>query len=340
MNALFKSTALAACAALLATSCTLKNADAPPLTGPSEFGTAIVVEANPDVLPTDGGSQARITITARDSNGQPLANRTLRVEMLVNGVPTDFGSLSARTVVTNSQGQAFVTYTAPAVATGVDSGAQVGIGVTPLGTDASSSLPRIALIRLVPPGVVIGPSGLAAQFTVNPESPATFQPTFFDASGSTSSANNPIVSYRWDFSDGTVLTGAQVSKTFSSTGDQAVRLTISDAFGRTATTNRTVTVFPSVGPTAAMTISPNDPQVGEEVFFNGAASTAPTGRRIVRYEWNFGNGQTAEGVTASVRYTTARTYNVTLTVTDDVGRTDTETGQVTVDPATAGDRKR
>lgn len=328
MKALINSTIFVACAALVATSCTLKNADAPPLAGPSEFGTAVVIKADPDILPTDGGSQARITITVRDANGQPLPNRTLRVEILVDGVPNDFGSLSARTVTTNAQGEAFTTYTAPAVNGGA--GGQVGIGVTPFGTDASSSIARVALIRLVPPGVVVGPAGLVPQFIFTPESPAMFQNVFFDASSSTSSPTNPIATYRWDFTDGTVLFGPQVTRSFSAPGDQAVRLTISDSFGRSASITRQVGVNLSVGPTAAFTSSPSDPVVGEEVFFNGAPSIAPPGRRIVSYRWDFGNGETATGLTASVRYTAARLYNVTLTVTDDTGRTDTEVGQVTV----------
>jgi chitodextrinase len=330
MKAFIHSAVFAVAAALAASACTLKNADAPPLSGPSEFGTSITIEVNPDILPTDGGSQARVTVTARDPNGEPLANRTLRAEILVDGVATDFGTLSARSVVTNAQGQATFVYTAPNVNGGSGAGGQVAIAVTPLGTDAASSVQRIAMIRLIPPGVVIGPAGLTPQFTMTPPAPALFDTVFFDATASTSSPINPIVSYRWDFADGQVLFGPQVSRSFSTLGEQPVRLTIFDALGRSASVTHTVQVSTTLVINAGMTISPADPAVGEEVFFNGASSTAPPGRRIVRYVWNFGNGETAEGITASTRYSAARTYNPTLTITDDVGRTDTEVGQVSV----------
>ena len=61
-------------------------------------------------------------------------------------------------------------------------------------------------------------------------------------------------------------------------------------------------------------------EIGEAVAFDGAASYDPEGY-IVSYEWNFGDGSTSvsgDEVTYHT-YTTAGTYNVTLTVTDDQG---------------------
>ena len=59
----------------------------------------------------DGASQSQITIEARDSNGQLLPNLALRTEILANGQFVDFGSLSARTTVTGSNGRASVAAT-------------------------------------------------------------------------------------------------------------------------------------------------------------------------------------------------------------------------------------
>jgi len=55
---------VAALIALVAGGCTMKNQAAPPLAGPSTFGTAITVSVTPDVLTQDGASQALVTITA------------------------------------------------------------------------------------------------------------------------------------------------------------------------------------------------------------------------------------------------------------------------------------
>src|SRR4029453_10508130 len=122
-------------AALLVSACTTKSQETPPLTGPSELSTAIGIAASPDVLAQDGASQSLITITAHDANGQLMRNLPLRVEIAVDGAITDFGSLSARNVVTDSTGRAFVTYTAPPTPPiFVDAGSMVQIRVLPAGT--------------------------------------------------------------------------------------------------------------------------------------------------------------------------------------------------------------
>ena len=48
------------------------------------------------------------------------------------------------------------------------------------------------------------------------------------------------------------------------------------------------------------------------------------------YAWDFGDGATATGATASHPYASADTYTVKLTVTDDKGATNSTTQQVTV----------
>ncbi len=105
--------AAAAGIVVLAGACTLSDQDPPPLTGPSEFAQSIVIAVSPDVLPQDGASQSFITVTARDANAQPIRNLTMRTETQVNGTPVDFGTLSARNVVTGSDGRATLVYTAP-----------------------------------------------------------------------------------------------------------------------------------------------------------------------------------------------------------------------------------
>src|SRR3954470_7511354 len=107
-----------ALAVALAAGCTMKNQDAPPLTGPSELGTSINVSVTPDILQQDGASQSLVTITARDSNGLPYKNLSLRSEIEVGGVHVDFGSLSARNLVTDSSGRATLVYTAPSSPSG------------------------------------------------------------------------------------------------------------------------------------------------------------------------------------------------------------------------------
>lgn len=60
---------------------------------------------------------------------------------------------------------------------------------------------------------------------------------------------------------------------------------------------------------------------------DGAASSDPDGG-VVGYAWNFGDGATATGATASHSYTAAGSYTVTLTVTDNGGATNSTTRTV------------
>ena len=70
--------------------------------------------------------------------------------------------------------------------------------------------------------------------------------------------------------------------------------------------------------------------------FNASGSSDSDGT-ITGYSWNFGDGATATGVTASRVYTAAGSYIVTLTVTDNAGATSSTTRQVTVTaPSTGG----
>ncbi|MEO6212180.1 MAG: PKD domain-containing protein [Vicinamibacterales bacterium] len=316
-------------AALLTAACTIKNQEAPPLTGPSEFGTSISIAVSPDVLQTDGGSQSLVTITARDANGQPLRNVSLRTEIQVDGITADFGTLSARNVVTDAQGRATVVYTAPSITGGVDTGLRVDISATPIGSNYGDSVARTATIRLVPTGVVVPADGLQPNFTFSPSNPTQAQSVLFEST-STAPALNPIASYRWDFGDGATATGRTAQHAYSSPAIYFARLTITDALGRSAFTTKSVTVGASTVPTASFTLSPTDPSVGNIVNFNAQASTAATGRRIASYTWDFGDGASGTGVQSQHAYAFARTYTVTLTVTDDVGRTNTTSRTLTV----------
>jgi PKD repeat protein len=309
----------------IVSACTMHDQDAPPLTGPSEFAQSVSVSVSPDVLSQDGASQSLVTVTARDANSQPLRNLTLRAEIRVGGTAVDFGSLSARSIVTANDGRATLVYTAPgAPAVGVDNGTIVDIIITPVGSDFGNSSSRVASIRLVPPGVVIPPDSLLPAFTFTPGSPSDNQTVLFDASTS----QGPIVDYRWNFGDGGNASGRTATHAFSRPGTFAVTLTITDGFGRSASTVQSVTVGAGANPTAAFTTSPSAPLIAQQVFFNAAQSRPSPGNSITSYTWDFGDGASGSGQQASHAYAAAGAYTVVLTITDSAGRTATATAAV------------
>jgi PKD repeat protein len=300
--------------AAIAASCTMKNQEAPPLTGPSEFGTSVTLSASPDVLAQDGASQSQITITTFDQFGKPKPDVAMTIETRVNGQVMDFGWLSTRSTRTNAAGKVTISYTAP-LSTGSE--AFVEIVATPIGTNAANQVGRTVSIRLIPPGIRLPPLDLSPSFTVNPTNPAQGQTVVFDGQASTGA----IVQYLWDFGDNSTASGSIVTHDFSDLGSFIVRLTVVDAAGRNVSLSRSITVGQSTAPTAEFTFSPANPVPGDDVRFNASASTPSAGRTIVSYVWDFGDGTTATGVQATRRYTQPRTYNVTLKVTDDLGRT-------------------
>ena len=79
--------------------------------------------------------------------------------------------------------------------------------------------------------------------------------------------------------------------------------------------------------------SPSSPAVGTRVSFDGTSSTDDG--VIVDYRWDYGDGEVDNERTAqaSKDYTTAGTYLVTLTITDNAGLKASLTRSITIAPA-------
>ena len=183
--------------------------------------------------------------------------------------------------------------------------------------------------------VTVAPlAGPTAVMSISPAAPNTTTAVFFDARASTAPSPATISSYSFNFGDGTGVgptTSPTATHTFAATGIYGVLLTVTDGFGRSATTTVNVPVI-AASPIAVLTISPQDPRPATTVFFDGSRSSARAGN-VYFLSLQLGDGTVAGPVatpTTTHAFTTAATYVVRLTVTDSVGRSATTTATVTV----------
>jgi PKD repeat protein len=152
----------------------------------------------------------------------------------------------------------------------------------------------------------------------------------FDGSAS-NDTDGTIVGYDWDFGDGSTGTTATPSHTYTNTGEFTVNLTVIDDAGDTGSDSTIATIGLGNQPPAADPAGPYNGIVGSAVAFDSSGSVDPDGV-IDFYDWDFGDGTILmdAGPNPSHTYSTASTYNVTLTVTDDVGVSDSAATTATI----------
>lgn len=334
-------------AAVTVAGCTNKT-EAPPPTGPSELGLSVIVTASPDILDLDGLSQSQITVTTRGPDGSPVRDVPFNLDMIFGGQIQDVGRLSNKQPVTGSDGRAVVTYTAPVAppSGNSDQMATVVISAIPVGSDYKNAVARTVDIRLRPRGVILPQAGSPIpRFTMSPTDPGEDVDIRFDASSSiaacfaidnqgncTQPGPGTITSYLWEFGNGRTASGVSAHTWYSTRGTYTAKLTVTNDRGMSNTTTREISVTGVATPTAAFTASPSQVGVGERVNVDASASKAADGgdRFLTRYDWTWGDGRTSEGVRQSHTYSQAGQYSITLTVTDNTGRTGTASGAVTV----------
>lgn len=227
--------------------CMVHDTPAPGLTGPSEFATAVSLSAVPDLVMRDGVSQSTIVVTAKDPQGAPIRSLQLRLDMLVNGVVQDFGSLSTRTLFTNADGRATAIYTAPpapVIGASVVTD-RITVVVTPVGTNAQGATHTTADIRLVLP-ITTTPGAPVAFFTYAPSTGITAaSEVLFNASGSYPVMGSRIVNYAWDWGDGTtdnINSSPAEDHDWAGAGTYSVTLTVTDDLGQRASSTQIITV--------------------------------------------------------------------------------------------------
>jgi PKD repeat protein len=129
---------------------------------------------------------------------------------------------------------------------------------------------------------------------------------------------SPIASWSWDFGDGGVSTSQNPTHTYSTSGTFGITLLLTDANG--CTSNRTFPAFINSNSNAPIAGFNSNIQVGcvppVNVTFNNL-SFGGTG--TLTHFWDFGDGGTSTQTSPVHSYSAEGLFDVTLTVTDQLG---------------------
>jgi PKD repeat protein len=174
--------------------------------------------------------------------------------------------------------------------------------------------------------------------TYSPINPKVHEDITFDATQSTDKGGQ-IIRYEWDFDDGYSGKRASIKHSYTDSGIYNVNLTVFNDKGLCSSTFIEVNVSQEAGPTtsmptndltedslpnAAFSYSPTEPKAEQVIIFN-ASKSVPNDGKIVNYEWDFGDGYSGKGVSISHIYYDSGTYEVKLTVTNDMVKSHTTT---------------
>ncbi len=167
------------------------------------------------------------------------------------------------------------------------------------------------------------PSGNATSPTVRIVATKTAADTYAFSSTATASSNATIVSYTWNFGDGSIANGATATHKYAAAGTYSVLVSVLDSRNASATATVSVTTVgsvPSGDPTTALpTASIFVTQTAPDNFDFGSTATGSGGAAIVAYAWDFGDGNFGSGPVTSHRFALSGTYPVVLIVTDTKG---------------------
>ena len=173
-------------------------------------------------------------------------------------------------------------------------------------------------------------SSPSANFTTNVTSGVSDLEVIFDASSS--SDDNGITSYSWNFGDGATASGKTTTHTYTTDGTYNATLTIVDSSNQLDSFTRTITVTESAvdeAPIAAFSTDVSSGDVALTVNFDASSSSDDI--EITSYSWNFGDGSSlVSGKAVEHVYEIAGNYTATLTVSDSSNQTDSITQNIVV----------
>ncbi|MFT4605122.1 MAG: PKD repeat protein [Rhodothermales bacterium] len=121
------------------------------------------------------------------------------------------------------------------------SGGADGVDLASRESSPASSRPRLTVVYTLDSDQSTNLPPLAL-FSLTPDTPALGETVSFDAGGS-SDPDGTVVSYNWDFGDGSQSSGLLTTHAYSNVGQYSVSLTVADDKGSQATFQRSVVVL-------------------------------------------------------------------------------------------------
>lgn len=211
--------------------------------------------------------------------------------------------------------------------------------------DTSQAVVRagsIIQITAIPHGVD-GTYGIVRGYFEGLNQPPIAEFTYFceglkvsvDASGSTD--DGAIVSYAWNWGDGTFGSGKITSHIYAAPGTYTISLTVTDNYGLTDEESVEITGITNLAPVAVIG-APSHGYVYKPVKFVGTSSYDVDGS-IVSYLWDFGDGEAGSGSVVEHAYDSEGSYEVTLTVTDNLDASNSATDTIKIVSAGIGQKE-
>lgn len=148
------------------------------------------------------------------------------------------------------------------------------------------------------------------------------EPLTLDASESAPGHEmDPIVSYIWDFGDGSdAYETAEPITTYSwqDNGTYQVTLTVLDVDNSQDSQTYMIEVI-NAAPTVRIEMVPPDPEINQEITFRAIVDDVTGDLPPAEVEWDMGDDTTYDALEVTHTYTSAETFNVFVTVTDKDG---------------------
>ena len=213
-----------------------------------------------------------------------------------------------------------------------------GVGGATGDTDGSAVKAQVFSVNTEP----------TAAFSSSPNPVAPGVAVGFDASASSDpDSGNSIVTYAWDFGDGTTASGVSLTHAFSLFDTYTVALTVTDTHGATSSIQQTVAVNLGNHTPTADAGGPYMVAPGLSLALDGSGSSDPDvayGDSIVSYAWDIdGDGQydDASGIGPTLAAGQLAplghgAHTIGLRVTDSFGATASATGTLVVDAPPSG----